>query len=354
MDDVYAMELLQQSLIDASDREKQLILDIQAAQELAEQWKQAAFISKTRFQELDQALEDEEVKTNAELLARQEAEEAARQHQVQVLKAKQKETIANEHCDAAELEVLRLQSELSTQCSARAAADSVLSQLREDLSLAELNGNTTFGQLHIAKAKITTLMEDLGAAKNRISALEGQTRESEGTFEKEHKPMEEEGSALCGIPPELTNLWLKFKYTLGMYNDIFAKSMAARAVDSHVLDVNNKLHPAVELENYSDAKQTFEQVLKVERSIGNRMVVKAAFGTARKKSIIATEMPTFPEPAILRSALTSTTTCRLDMSKVTPRLLPAPRAKLQNSAMQRLWRARSNSLRLPVRGPGRR
>lgn len=353
MDDVYATKLLQQSLIEVSDRENQLTLDLQAAQEVVEQWKQAAFMSKAKFQELDQALEDEEVKTNAERLARQKAEEATRQHQIEVLEAKKKEAVANDHCDAAELEVLRLQSELSAQCSARAAADLVLSQLSEDLRLAELNGNTTFRQLHVAKAKISTLLEDLGAAEHRISILEGQAREPEKSSEKEHEEMEEEGSALCGISHELKNLWLKLKVILGIYNDIFAEhsrrnvatSMAATAVN--VVDVNSKLEP----KNPIGSKQTFEQLVDLERRIGKKT---AAFGTERNKPIIATEMPTFPEPAILRSALTSTTTCQLDMPKVTPRLLPKPRAKLQNSAFQCLWRARSNSLHLPVRGPGRR
>ena len=345
MDDVYAMELLQQSLIEASDRENQLILDLQAAQEAVKQWKQAAFVSKSKFQELDQALEDEEVKTNAERLARQKAEQDTRQHQIDVLEAKQKETIANEHCDAAELEVLRLQSELSAQCSARAAADTVLSQVREDLRLAELNGNTTFGQLHVAKKKISTLLEDLGAAKN----LEGQV--------KDHEQMKEEGSALCGISHELKNLWLKLKVILGMYNDIYAEhsrrnvatSIAATALNGDV-DVSNKLHPAMEHGNAIGSKHVLEQLLNAERSNGKRTVVMSAFATERNKPIIATRMPAFPEPAILRSALTSTTTCQLDMSKVTSGLLPAPRAKLQNSALQCLWRARSNSLHLPVRG----
>ena len=359
MDDVYAMELLQQSLIDASDRENQLMLELQAAQEAMEQWKHAAFVSKSKFQELDQALEDEEVKTNAERLARQEAEEATRQHQIELLKAKQRETIANDHCDAAEVEVLRLQSELSAQCSARAAADLVLSQVGEDLRLAEHNGNTTFGQLNVAKAKISTLLKDLGIAKTRISILEGQAREPGENSEKEHEQKEEEGSGLCGISHELKNLWLELKVILGMYNDIFAEhsrrnvatAMAATALSGNVIDVNNRLHPAVESGNSIGSGQVYEQVLDFERRIGDRTAVKAASGLERKQP---TKMPALPEPAILRSALTSTTTCQLDMFKVTPKLLPAPRAKLQNSAFQCLWRARSNSLHVPVRGPGRR
>lgn len=302
MDDIYAMELLQQRLIDASEREKKLIMDIKIAQEEREQWKYAAFVSKSRFQELDQALEDEEVKTNAERLARQEAEEMAQRHRAEVLDAKQKESIANKHCAAAESEVLRLQSELETQCSAKSNTDVVLSQLSEDLRLAEFNGNTSFGQLRVAKATISTLLEDLGVAKDHISILERQATE--------HEPMGEDESAFSRISHELKSLWLKFREILRTYNDIYAEHSRrtfARFVVATVLKARESL----------GSKQGLEQVLDIEKGIGRRAFVKATLGPGRNNLIA------FPEAAVLRPGLTSVPACHVKISKAIARPPPA-------------------------------
>ena len=294
MDDIYAMELLQQSLIDASEREKKLMLDIQFAQEEREQWKRAAFVSKNMFQELDQALEDEEVKTNAERLARQEAEETTQLHRAQALEAKRKENIANGHCAAAESEVLRLQCELATQCSAKANTDLVLSQLSEDLRLAELNGNTSFGQLRIAKAQISTLLEDLGVAKNHISILERQATN--------HAPMNGTESIFSRISHELKSLWLKFRDILRTYNDIYAEHSRRTFTKSVVAT-------ALRARQTLGSRQGLEQVLDIEKCIGKR-----AFA---RNNLLA-----FPEAAVLRPGLTSVPACQVGISKMVARPPP--------------------------------
>lgn len=302
MDDIYAVELLQQSLIDASIREKKLILDIQIAQEEREQWKYAAFVSKSRYQELDQALEYEEIKTNAERLAREEAEETAQVHRAAVLGAKQKEAIANEHCAAAESEVLRLQSELTTQCSAKENTDLVLSQVSEDLRLAELNGNTSFGQLRVAKATISTLLEDLGVARDHIIILERQA--------KEHNPMGQTKSPFSKISHELQSLWVKLKSILRMYNEIYAEH-TRRTFASFVMAT------VLEARETLGSKQGPEQVLDVERKVGRKAFERATLDSGRNNLIA------FPEAAVLRPGLTSVPASQVKISKAIARPPPA-------------------------------
>ena len=112
------MELLRQSRTNARDEEHELTLKLQAAQEEIEELKRGAMTNKERFQKFDEALEVEEAKTNDERLARREAEETSRQHRAELSKAKRKEAIANEHCDAAEAEILNLKRDLSSERSA--------------------------------------------------------------------------------------------------------------------------------------------------------------------------------------------------------------------------------------------
>lgn len=146
MDDVYTVESLQRSLIDACERENILQSALQTAKEDVQEWKEQAMVSKIKFQELDDAFEVEEAKTNDERLARQEAEERTCQYQAEVLKAKRREINANEHCDSAESEVLRLEEDLAAERSAAAAVDLQLCQIREDLALAEHNESAAYEQ----------------------------------------------------------------------------------------------------------------------------------------------------------------------------------------------------------------
>ena len=358
MDDVYAMELLQQSLIEASEREKQLILDLQAAQEKVEQWKQAAFVSKSRFQELDQVLEDEEVKTNAERLARQGAEELTRQHHAEVLEAKRKESTANRQCDAAESEVLRLQSQLSAQRSAKVDADVILGQLREDLRLAELNGNTTSGQLHVAKTEILTLQKDLGVAMTRISIVERRARDSEETVKKEHERREEAEATLSAMSHECKDKALKLRKILGMYNELyaehsqcgFAEYVAAKALDTNVIDASRDTHIALENGDSIGSEQKLDRVLDAERSIEKGVMLEAALGTGNNKLSITTGMPAFPEPVVLRPAMAS----QVEACKGAGRVCPARRSNQQTSTWKCSWRLRSNPLHIFFRCSGRR
>lgn len=355
MDDVYATELLQQSLIDACEREKGLNLKLQAAQDEMEELKRRAFVHKRRFQELDEALEIEEAKTNAERLARQEAEETARQHGVEVLTARKNETIAKEHCDAAESEILRLQSDLSMERSTTAGMDLQLCHFREDLGQSEYNGMVAYENLQAAKAKVCALQDDLGVALDRISMLERQARESEAAFKKEHWRVEEAEQASCAIADELKSNKSEPSNTLEKYNDPQAQhierdsveSAATTASDTDRLNVDSQSN--VELESVDSRSSEYERVpvSKTDKSMEETM------STAENRKINPLDMPALPEPARLRPALASVTVCQVEIFKTTGRILPAPRVNLRSPPWRCFWRFRSNSLHLLFRSHGR-
>lgn len=118
MDNAYAVELLRESFINACEREDGLTLELETAQKQMEELRRCPMMSKARSHDIEETLAIEEVKTNKERLAKQEAEATTRHYRAEALRAKQKESVANEHCDAAEVEVSRLQKEVSTEHSA--------------------------------------------------------------------------------------------------------------------------------------------------------------------------------------------------------------------------------------------
>lgn len=322
MDDVYAMELLRQSLIDACEREDRLILEFQTAQKEMEEMRRLAFVDRVRFQEIDEALEIEESKTNAERLARHEAEAKTRQYCLEISKTKQREHIANEHCDAAESEVLRLQRDLSKERAATVAMDRASSQLRDGLDLAKLNEMVASEQLIVAKAKLCELQKELRLATYRANMLERQGRELEESFEKEHRRTEETETALRAVTCESESNRLKLSEALEKYHHLAAKHnecdspefVTVPASKTGSMEVDKQYHAGAESRDQRNA--TGEQILRIDR------------GTEQK--MVATDLPAFPEPAILRPALALVTACHPENLKATGEILPTSRANLRN------------------------
>ncbi len=356
------MELLRQSRTNARDEEHELTLKLQAAQEEIEELKRGAMTNKERFQKFDEALEVEEAKTNDERLARREAEETSRQHRAELSKAKRKEAIANEHCDAAEAEILNLKRDLSSERSAVVAADRLSCRLREDIGLAKLNEKVAYEQLTAARAKVSTLQEDLGVAIDHISLLECQVRDHEDSLKKEHQRIEETEEALGSVTCELEKTRSRLGKILEKYDKLEAKhnkrgaGIAVTALAFHTdraaFDTESPVHH--EREAFMRSAQEGEQVFENDRGMGKTAAASVRLRTAKDQAIISSGLPALPEPAILRPVLTSVTSCHVEifMTPGTPR--PVPRANLKNPLWRYFWRFPSNSFSLLFRGPGRR
>ena len=103
-------ETLWSKLLSAKEREDGLISELQVAQSSMQELTSLAAGYKAKYQQLDDMLEAEQIKTDAERQARLEAEETLRCHRAEVSKLRRNETNANLHCEAAETEVINLQS----------------------------------------------------------------------------------------------------------------------------------------------------------------------------------------------------------------------------------------------------
>ena len=362
MDNVYAMELLQQSLTNAREGEHELTLKLQAAQEEIEELKREAMTNKTRFQELDEALEVEEARTNVESLAKQEAEETSRQHRAEASKAKRKETIANKHCDAAEAEILKLQKDWSSERSAVVAADRLSCRLREDIGLAKLNEKVVLDQLTAARIKVCTLQEDLEVAIDRITMLECQARRFEDSLKEDHQRMEEAEKTLGALTYELEKTRSTLGETLEKYDRLeakhskreFALAVTATAFDPDRPEIDKE--PPVHHESKPSAGPNHqrEQVPEIERSMEKTAAANVRLRKAKDQAIVGPKLPTLPEPAILRPILTSVTSCHVEVFMTPGRIVAVPRANLKKPLWKCFWRFPSNSLYLLFRGSGRR
>ena len=351
MDDVYNMELLQQSLIDASERENRLLLALTAAREETEEFKRRAIVSKMRYQELDEALEVEEANTHAERLARQDAEEQIRQHRSDVLKAEKNEDIANKQCNAAEAEILQLQRRLSTERSATVAANILSGQLREDSQLAELDGLEAYKQLHAANEKVCILREELEIATDRISMLERQGREIEC------QRVDEAEMVFSATTYELENLTdpSKDSDNIGANHNRpgFAKAVVARFGDNGMVHTDQQLRIVPEGGEYPGSKYQQEQPLWTDRGIEDTSDVKATLSTVDDQTMMATEMPALPKPAILRPALAPMTACQVEGFKASGSILPAPRVPLRTPPRKWSLKFRAMTLTLLFQKLGR-
>ena len=240
MNDARLQGIDRQHLTDALVREDGLKLELEAAQKEVEQLKHRALYHESQLQELNSLLEAESAKTSAELMTRQNVQATACHYRAKTLSAQQKEKIANQHCEAAESEILRLQREVATERHTTATANRLLSGLREDLALTEASRKRADEQLDAATVKVSTLGHDLETSTERESLLERQARELGELISKQHQRVEFAENALRTMACELEDSNMKFCDSISRYADlealhkqcILSTAAAAAASDS--------------------------------------------------------------------------------------------------------------------------
>ena len=347
MDDIYATGLLQQSLIDAREREKRLGIELEAARAEMRESQRREMVFKAKYRELDDTLEAEEAKTNAERLAREKAEETARQHHVEVLKARRNEAVANEHCEAAEAEIGRLQMDLSMERSAIAAAGLLSTRLREDLNQAEINEMAAYDLLDAAKAKTRELEED---ATNRIQVLEIQAQRFEQAFQNEHQRLAEAEHALGAVIAELETSEFKLSDVVEEYEALEAKCDTTKSVTAPSCDTERN-DIGEQAPNDVDTDEKRKQAVEIDRNAEEPIFGEASLRAVRDQTIVPTGMvasgiPALPEPAVLRPAQASATVSQMEIFNACGRALPAPRFNPNRLRWRFLWKLPSRSLRV--------
>ena len=328
------MEVLPQTLMEASMGGDGLMSKLQAAKQEIKELKQTVTVYKTRYQELSEALEVEEAKTDAERFARQEAEATTRKYRAEVVKARQIESVANEHCEAAESEVTSLEQLLATECSARAAADRLVAQLREDLSLVESNETSVYDQLKDAKAQACLLQDDLRIAEPCIAMLKVDERETKTVLQKEHQRVMETAEALSVAEEEAKCTEDRFGDLSKEYDTLKAKLIEPSVISSMAPIACDGGSMGLEVQSLVDLRyagtlrpsQVHEQIMDTDKVMDETTIVEAISSIAKDRPFDPTEMPAFPEPAILRPTHTSAVTCREDLFEATSRPCPVSSA----------------------------
>ena len=363
MDDIYATELLRQNLTDALEREDNLKQVLEAAETEKQSLRNHAREHKARYQKLDDLLEAEEAKTHAERLGKQEAEETTRQHRAECLKLRRNEAIANQHCEAAESEVINLHRDLSTERAAVVAAGRLSARLREELRQAEANGMAAYDMLNTARARIFTLEQDLKLATDRISVQEQQAREYEERVEKERQRMAETQTTLSATTPETNNTELKYSDLMEKYTALAAEHSKCHPTDSAPVTNPNTASVADETQSpvltqttdptpSTHAQESIRTI--TENNEETTTVITATSRTAAKDRVLNSpqpELPTFPERAILRPQLASVTNLQVEIFKATGKIMPV--ADTKNLRWKFFWRLPGNLLRFLIPDSGR-
>ena len=331
MEIVYSTELVQQARVGASAQGDEFMSELEATKEEIQELKNHANVYEARCQELNEALEVEEAKTDAERLARQEAEATTRQHRAEISKFRRNEVIANEHCDAAESECIELQKLLATERSSRVAADRIAARLREDLSLAEINERSVYDQLNHANVQIRSLREDKEMAEHCIAVLTLEGEEMKSVLRMEHQRFMEAVEAL-GIAAE------EARCTEDRFSDLVMKYDALKAVaiepaidDSMALTAFDPGSVAVDVQSPIDLRcgttlehlHIQERVTEIHKVTDKTMIVEAIPSMAKDRPSAPTEMPAFPEPVTLRPAHASSISCPEESFETTARYYPA-------------------------------
>ena len=353
MDEWYERELLRKDLIDAQERKAKLQKELQYAQAETIEAERQALHFKRKYQEIDNDLEAQEAETNRERLARERAEGAVRQAQSEVKKARRDEAIANEHCDSAEGEVIKLQKELSRERSVAVALRqkvseiqkakrneaiandhcdlaeteiirlqqelskerSVTAALREDLRRAGMSETAAYVLIDGGDATIRALRGHLDIAKDRIRVLEVEAERREECFEEEQERLIEAEEALAAVANELKTNELKcidiwetdLAQEAGNVRYDLATSKPATDFDTDTGNCNERV--SVDTDENGATILSGDEVggkKRAENSTKNmdeRMTIIKRLLAAAAKDDAATSsrgMPLFPERAIVR------------------------------------------------------
>lgn len=344
---------LEVKLSDALEREKLLTSDLRAAQSSAEELQSRAAEYKIKYQRLDDALEAEEAKTSAERLAREAAEETTREHCATVLKSKQNEAIAVQHCEAAESEVIDLQMTLSVERSATATASNLANRLQEDLELAEANERAAYDLLDAARVKVSDLQRELLDAANDLNILKGDARELEEMVQRENQRATEAENSLDVVVSELKGNEIRFSDLLERYNALEARqgerdrtrSKSATIHDTDSVDVQSPV--GIQNTTLPDSERLRLKSTDFCRNMSETTLVDSAWSTAKSHEDSPMDLPALPEPAVLRPALASVAADHVDVLSAKGRLSPARRTTAKKPRRRCVWRLpKVNTLQL--------
>lgn len=345
---------LEVKLSDALEREKLLTSDLRAAQSSAEELQSRGAEYKIKYQRLDDALEAEEAKTSAERLAREAAEETTREHCATVLKSKQNEAIAVQHCEAAESEVIDLQMTLSVERSATATASNLANRLQEDLELAEANERAAYDLLDAARVKVSDLQRELLDAANNLNILKGDAREVEEMVQRENQRATEAENSLDVVVSELESNEIRFSDLLERYNALeaakqgerdCARSKSATIHDTDSVDVQSPV--GIQHTTLPDSERLRLKSTDFCRNMSETTLVDSAWSTAKSHEDSPMDLPALPEPAVLRPALASVAADHVEELSAKGRLSPARRTTAKKPRRRCLWRLpKVNTLQL--------
>ena len=362
MNDAHTQEIDRQHLIETLDREDELKLKLEAAQKEVEQLKRRAICHGSQLQELNDLLEAEEAKTYAERTARENAEATVCHYRAEALDAKRKERVANEHCDEAEMEVLRLQRELATERCMMATANRLLGQVREDLVLAEANWRGGDEQLRAAKAKVNTLDHDVVTSNDRVRILEDQAKDLMEANLKYHQKVECAELALRTMTSELEDSNMKLCDSMERNKDFelahrqctFFMAEAAAAelggvhADKRSLHSLYKPNKSWKRERWASSSE-FRQVPWSDESMGDRMTDKLTPSTVENQTNVDPGTFVCSESAISNPVPASMAVCEVELPKTNRNILTGPRDNWKDPPWRLLYWLRPDSLRFLCR-----
>lgn len=336
---------LEVKLSDALERENLLTSELRAVQRSTQELQSRADEYRSKYQRLDDALEVEEAKTSAERLAREAAEETTRQHRAEVFISKRNEAIANQHCEAAESQIIDLQNSLSIKRSATATASNLSNRLREDLKLAKASETAAYDMLDAARAKVSELQEELVDAANDLYMLKRDARELEDIVQRENQRATEAENSLRVVLSEVKNNEIRFSELLERFNALEAKhgkcsctgSTSATIHDTNSVGDQSTIsfqHMALR----SSSKHLPSQSTELCRNISETTLVNSTWSTAKYPETSPIELPALPKPAVLRPAPASITANHVEVLKPKGRLLPARKANTKKLRRRCLWR----------------
>ena len=361
MNDAYTQGIDRQYLLDARDREDRLKLELEAAQQEVSQLKRLAISHAFTLLELNSLLEAESAKTHFELTTRQTAETTTRHHLAETREAQRNEKIANQHCEAAELEIVGLQREITTERRTKATANRLLGQLREDLGQAEANRKCADEQLDAAKGEMYTLSHDLATSTTRVSVLEHQAQEMGEIILTQHQRVEFTETALRTMASQLEDSNMKLCDSMERYEDLEALhkkctiSTAAAAAELGEPQADKRsLHRLHRRSNPEKRERrasssNLRQVPCSDESMADSMTNKLTLRTVETQKDTAPGTPVYSEPAKLTPAPASSVLCPVEFPKTSGKMLNGPRDIWRDPPWRLLYWLRPHSLRVLCR-----
>ncbi|KAM0805207.1 hypothetical protein BDR22DRAFT_959302 [Usnea florida] len=364
MNDAQIQEIDRQHLIEILNREDGLMLKLEAAQKEVEQLKGRAIAHEYQLHEINDLLEAEEAKTYAERVARENAEATVCHYRAEALEAKRKERVANEHCDEAESEILRLQKELATERCMMATANRLLGQAREDLVLAEANWRGSYEQLRAAKAKVNTLHHDLAISNDRVRILEDQADDLVEANLKQHQKVECAELALRTMACELEDSNMKLCDSMERHKDLELAhkrcTLSTAAVASAAAELGGAHADKWSLHSVYKRKKSWNrvrwassselwQVPWSDESMGDRMIDKLTLSTVETQMNVDPGTLVCSESAIANPVPASVVVGEVELLKTSGKSLNGPRAIGKDPPWRLLYWLRPDSLRFLCR-----